>query len=156
MSENVEGKNIHVGKANKLDGISNYQAWKIKIKALFKQESLWEIVAIKTDPTSFLVIIGGMSVSENKLKVMKADAYLVLVLLVKDKLFKVVADIDDLVEQWAKLATKYPAGDTSQHLMVFAKLHTIKMKEGSLVEECFNMAKDLLDLWPRWTKTYQI
>jgi hypothetical protein len=33
MGSGLEGQNIHIEKANKLDGISNYQTWKVKMKA---------------------------------------------------------------------------------------------------------------------------
>jgi hypothetical protein len=72
---------------------------------------LWKFFERKTDQVSFLVTIGGINVSKNKLKLMKANAYSSLVLSVKNKLFKVVADINDPAEQWAKLAAKYMAGD---------------------------------------------
>jgi hypothetical protein len=94
---------------------------------------------------SFLVTIGKINVSESRLKVMKANTYSVLILSMKDKLFRVVVDIDDPAEQWAKLATKYPAGDTSQCLMVLGKLLLIKMKEGRSMEDYFNTVEELRD-----------
>ena len=63
--------------------------------ALFRREGLWEIVDRKTVPISFPVVIGGLSVSECRLQVMKSNAYSAIIMSVKDKLFKIVADIDD-------------------------------------------------------------
>lgn len=48
MAEDLEIKNIQIQEANKLDGASNYQAWKVKMRALFRREGLWEIVERKT------------------------------------------------------------------------------------------------------------
>jgi hypothetical protein len=96
-------------------------------------------------PISFLVVIGGLSVSERRLRTMKSNAYSAIIMSVKDKLFKIVADIDDLADQWNKLSSKYQSGDTSQLLMVSAKLHSIKMKEGESIEEYLNIVEDLKD-----------
>ena len=76
---------------------------------------------------------------------MKSLTYSAIIMLVKDKLFKIVADIDDLADQWNKLAGKYQSCDTSQLLMLLAKLHSIKMKEGKSIENNLNVAEDLKD-----------
>ena len=115
------------------------------MRALFRREGLWEIVERKTVPISFLVVIGSMSVSKKRLRTMKSNAYSAIIMLVKNKLFKIVADIDDPTDQWSKLSSKYQLGDTSQLLMVLAKLHSIKMKEGESIEEYLNIVKDLKD-----------
>ena len=145
MAEDLDSKNIQTREVNKLDGASNYQAWKVKMRALFRREGLWKIVERKIIPISFLVVIGGLSVSERRLQMMKSNAYLAIIMSVKDKLFKIVADIDDPADQWNKLADKYQSSDTSQLLMLLAKLHSIKMKEGKPIEEYLNVAEDLKD-----------
>jgi hypothetical protein len=107
MAEDLENKNIQIGEANKLDGASNYQAWKVKLRALFKREGLWKIVDRKMVPVSFLVAIGRISVSERRLRAMKSNAYSAIIMSVKDKLFKIVTNIDDPADQWNKLSAKY-------------------------------------------------
>jgi hypothetical protein len=143
IGDEQEGRNIQIGEANKLDGESNYQVWKVKIKAIFKRESLWEIVQSKVIPESYPSNIGGSSVTERKLRVMKANAYSAIVMSVKDKLLRIIEDLDDPADQWQKLADKFQSGDTSQLLMVLAQLHSMRMKEGGSVEEYIANAEEL-------------
>ena len=65
------------------------------MRTLFRREGLWEIVERRTIPISFPIVIGCLSVSERRLQVMKSNAYSAIIMSVKDKLFKIVADIDD-------------------------------------------------------------
>jgi hypothetical protein len=71
------------------------------MRALFRREGLWEIVERKTVPISFSVIIGGLSVSKCRLQVIKSNAYSAIIMSVKDKLFKIVANIDNPANWWS-------------------------------------------------------
>ena len=94
MAVDLESRNFQVGEAKKLDGASNYQAWKVKMRVLFRREGLWKIVKRKTEPITFLVVIGGVSTSQRRLRTMKSNAYAAIIMFVKDKLFKIVACLD--------------------------------------------------------------
>jgi hypothetical protein len=57
--------NISIGETNKLEGSLNYQAWKIKAKAIYKRENLWEVIFTKINTTTFPFTINEAQIIEN-------------------------------------------------------------------------------------------
>jgi hypothetical protein len=56
--------NIYVEKTNKLEGSFNYQAWKIKVRTIYKRKYLGGCL-YKNQYCIFPIIINGAQIAEN-------------------------------------------------------------------------------------------
>jgi hypothetical protein len=51
----------YISKANKLEGLSNYNEWKFKIFLILMREDLWDIMEPQVVQASFFSTFGGSS-----------------------------------------------------------------------------------------------
>ena len=63
----VDKRNVSIGESNKLEGASNYLAWRIKMTTLFRRERLWDITAQEVNPVVFPAAVGREQLTENQL-----------------------------------------------------------------------------------------
>lgn len=91
MANHNANQTLNVGESNKLDGVSKYNAWKIKVRTILKSAGLWEFVVNSVNPAQFpVVLLGGVQVIQAQLNAMQLKANKVLVLSVKDDVLDTV------------------------------------------------------------------
>jgi hypothetical protein len=95
----ADTQNLSFGESNKLEGETNYNVWRLKVKVLFKRENMWEFTETKTIPAAFLVHIGGRQ--------LKNKAISFLVMAVKDDLVNIIAEHDDPADAWRALQDQF-------------------------------------------------
>ena len=101
-------RNIFVGEANKLDGVSNYQVWGLHMRAIFRREKWWVITENKFKPVVFPTMIGGIKVENmNALNKMKASAMATITSLVQDDVIDLIAKHEDPTKAWEALRLTY-------------------------------------------------
>jgi hypothetical protein len=126
-------KYCETGEPNKLQGLQNYNIWKIKMEAIIKREKLWNIVETKRTISVFLVIIDGItSESEERLNSEKQRANSGLILSIADSLIGIVVGKKDPADSWDVLCKIYDTCDQPQILFLTNKLHNISLREGGV------------------------
>jgi hypothetical protein len=100
-------QNQTIGEANKLEGGVNYNVWKLKMRALYCSENMWEIVETKTLPVVFPTQVGGMPYTEPQFRQLKYKAMRMLTLSVCDDLVDTVAEHKDPADAWAALRWEF-------------------------------------------------
>jgi hypothetical protein len=60
---NKISRNAYVGETNKLKGRANYNGWRLKMRALLRQEGLWDIINVITNPLVYLAIMSGFQIT---------------------------------------------------------------------------------------------
>jgi hypothetical protein len=103
----ADTQNLSFGESNKLEGETNYNVWRLKVKVLFKRENMWEFTETKTIPAAFLVHIGGQQLTEYHLRQLKNKAISFLVMAVKDDLVNIIAEHDDPADAWRALQDQF-------------------------------------------------
>ena len=140
----AEPRNISIGEANKLEGVSNYHVWSLRMRALFRRERLWEITSNRIDPTAFPTVVGGVNVAgQHALDEMKASAMSALIASVKDDIVDMIAEHLDPFDAWNTLRDTYQSQDASNLLMYQSQLHSMRMFEGGVMEEYLMSVREL-------------
>jgi hypothetical protein len=105
-------KHCEIGESNKLQGLQNYNVWKIKMEAIFRREKLWGIVETKRSDSVFPnTIEGTVYTTEERFKSEKQRARSGLILSVSNSLIGIVAGKEDPTDSWDILRRMYNAGD---------------------------------------------
>nr|PNR54317.1 hypothetical protein PHYPA_007994 [Physcomitrium patens] len=147
----AERRDLSVGESNKLEGLSNYHVWRLKIRAIFQSENSWEVVESAISPTIFLAVLPSRRHgTEQQPCYLKTIACRAITMSAKDSQVDTVAEHEDLASAWEKLRALYQNGDPFIVLFVTNQLNQMKMPEGGVMEEYLNKARELKNCLAAW------
>jgi hypothetical protein len=138
--------NYEIGETSKLQGLSDYNIWGIKMEAIYRKEQVWGIVENKTTPVAFHFTLNrALYANEDKLNKIKATVRSSMILSVSNKVIPLLAKKLDPAYSRNLLRLMFNASDQQQCLILTNKLFCISMKERSDVATYLNKASDLRD-----------
>jgi hypothetical protein len=112
---------------DRLDGISNYLQWKVRMSAILRENKLWSFVStIVVVPTTDPIALDLHEVKEAKAQRLILDG-------VKDHLIPHLAEKKTTYEMWETLKNLYEAKNENQKMALKEKLHDTKMGKGESV-----------------------
>lgn len=136
-------ENSTMKEREKLRGIENYYVWSLKIRGILRAESLWTITETKQSPIAYSINVDGEELTEVQLNKRKAIACRFLLLSVSDDLVDTVTGHTDPSEAWNAPKEEFASGDHSHVLTLVSQLQTLKLSEGSSVEDYVRRAREL-------------
>jgi hypothetical protein len=112
---------------DRLDGISNYLQWKVRMTTIFKENKLWALVTtVVVPPSNDPIALDIHEVKEAKAQRLILDG-------VKDPLIPHLAEKKTAKEMWEALKNLYEAKNENHKMALKDKLHSIKMTKGESV-----------------------
>jgi hypothetical protein len=112
---------------DRLDGISNYLQWKVRMTTIFKENKLWALVTtVVVPPSNDPIALDIHEVKEAKAQRLILDG-------VKDPLIPHLAEKKTAKEMWEALKNLYEAKNENRKMALKDKLHSIKMTMGESV-----------------------
>jgi hypothetical protein len=112
---------------DRLDGISNYLQWKVRMSAILRENKIWSFVStIVVAPTTDPIALDLHEVKEAKAQRLILDG-------VKDHLIPHLAEKKTTKEMWDALKNLYEAKNENQKMALKDKLHDTKMGKGESV-----------------------
>ncbi|GJW36494.1 hypothetical protein Tco_0059414 [Tanacetum coccineum] len=118
----------------KFNGKSNFSLWRIKIRALLKQQCIWAPLA------------GPNPVDMTDAKYASQDekAHSTILLSLSDEVLYEVADEETVVGVWKKLEKLYMTKSLTNKLLLKQRLFSLRMKEGSSLKENLDALNSIL------------
>jgi len=111
---------------DRLDGVSNYLQWKVRISAVLKENKIWKfvntVVTLPLDPVAL-----------DMHEVLEARAQRVILDGVKDCLIPHLADKKTAKDMWDTLLKLFEAKNENKKMALRDKLHCVKMSSGENV-----------------------
>jgi hypothetical protein len=121
----------------KFDGQNSFSLWRIKMRALLRQQGLAKILDGKAPSTS----------SSEKSAELEEKAHSSILLSLSDGVLREVADEETAAGLWKKLENLYMKKSLTNRLFLKQRLYTLKMEEGtSLGNHLDEFNKILMDL----------
>jgi len=111
---------------DRLDGVSNYLQWKVRISAVLKENKIWRFV-------DFVVTLPLDPVSRDIHDVLEARAQRIILDGVKDCLIPHLAEKKTTKDMWNTLLNLYEAKNENRKMTLRDKLHFVTMSEGETV-----------------------
>lgn len=131
---------------DKLDGSSNHLPWTIVVKNLLKRDESFDELNFGRTPTENGTYVpdGGAHLTAAEIKKKKVRAVSILAATVKSKFLPTVDKYgDDPAQCWAHFQQRF-GGDLLQRQLLFEhRLNTVRMIDGSSVEDYINTINDL-------------
>ena len=109
----ADNRNVSIGESNKLEGSKNCYMWSLKMQAILRRENWWEIIQNELIPEAFPTNIGGRSIMQVQLALMKVAAISALTLSMSDDLIGTVVVYVDPALESAALKVVYQSEDQS-------------------------------------------
>jgi len=134
MSNSVKGE-------NKLEGSSNYRAWKKSIGLILKKNKVLDLVKGKIKkPTN-----ESSDAEKEKFRVTKILAMTIMVDGIKDNLIPYISNIDSAQEMYEALSKLFTIKNLGQFASLKNELRTIKMTEEDIVASFFVRIARIID-----------
>jgi hypothetical protein len=112
---------------DRLEGISNYLQWKVRITSVLKENKLWLFAnTIVPVPASDPIALDVHEVKEAKTQRIILDG-------VRDHLIPHLAEKKTAKEMWDALKSLYEAKNENQKMALWDKLHSARMAKGESV-----------------------
>jgi hypothetical protein len=112
---------------DRLEGISNYLQWKVRITSVLKENKLWLFAdTIMPVPASDPIALDVHEVKEAKAQRIILDG-------VKDHLIPHLAEKKTAKEMWDALKNLYEAKNENRKMALWDKLHSTRMAKGESV-----------------------
>ncbi|GJW39229.1 hypothetical protein Tco_0065074 [Tanacetum coccineum] len=118
----------------KFSGKSNFSLWRIKIRALLKQQGIWAPISGKKP--------ADMTDANYNLQEEKAHSTILLCL--SDEVLDEVGDEETAAGVWKKLETIYMAKSLTNKLLLKQRLFSLRMKEGTSLKEHLDALNSIL------------
>jgi hypothetical protein len=124
---------------DRLDGISNYLQWKVRISAILRENKIWSFVStIVVVPSADPIALDLHEVKEAKAQRLILDG-------VKDHLIPHLAKKKIAKEMWDALKNVYEAKNENQKMALKDKLHDTKMGKGESVSSYLTKVAQVKD-----------
>ena len=123
---------------DRLDGMSNYLQWKVRMTAVLKENRLWTIVSTMVTPASDLIALDINEVKEAKAQRLILDG-------IRDHLIPHVAEKKTAYEMWNTLKGLYEAKNENRIMALKEKLQGTKMAKGEGVAYFLTWAAQVKD-----------
>ena len=111
---------------DRLDGVSNYLQWKVRLTAILKENKIWQHVS-----TTIHVPVDPIALDLYEVK--EAKAQRIILDGVKDHLIPHLAKRKIAKEMWDTLQNLFEAKNENRKMALRDKLHSIKMEKGDSV-----------------------
>jgi hypothetical protein len=108
---------------DRLDGISNYLQWKVRMSAVLKENKIWNYVS------SVVVVPTIDPVALDLYEVKKAKSQRIILDGVKDDLIPHLAEKKTTKEMWDALKYLFEANNENRKMALKSKLHDTKMSK---------------------------
>jgi hypothetical protein len=112
---------------DRLDGISNYLQWKVRMSAILRENKIWSFVS------TIVVVPSTNPVALDLLEVKEAKAQRLILDGVKDHLIPHLAEKKTTKEMWNALKNLYEVKNENRKMALKDKLHDTKMGKGESV-----------------------
>jgi len=123
---------------DRLDGVSNYLQWKVRISAILKENKIWKFVDTK-------VIVPFDPISRDTHDVLEARAQRIILDGVKDNLIPHLAEKKTAKEMWDTLKNLYEAKNENRKMALRDKLHDVKMNKDDNVASYLTRVAQVID-----------
>ncbi|GKB69295.1 hypothetical protein Tco_0930707, partial [Tanacetum coccineum] len=118
----------------KFTGKSNFSLWRIKIRALLKQQGIWAPIAgIKSD-----------DMSDANYKLQEENAHSTILLCLSDEVLYEVGDEESAARVWKQLETIYMTKSLTNKLLLKQHLFSLRMKEETSLKEHLDVLNSIL------------
>ena len=111
---------------DRLDGVSNYLQWKVRLTTILKENKIWQHVSTNIHIPIDLIALDLYEVKEAKVQRIILDR-------VKDHLIPHLAERKTDKEMWDTLQNLYEAKNENKKMALRDKLHSVKMEKGDSV-----------------------
>ncbi|GJS77777.1 retrovirus-related pol polyprotein from transposon TNT 1-94 [Tanacetum coccineum] len=118
----------------KFSGKSNFSLWRIKIRALLKQQGIWASIA-GTKP---------YDTTDANYMLQEENAHSTILLCLSDEVLYEVGDEETEKGVWKKLETIYMKKSLTNKLLLKQRLFSLRMKEGSSLKEHLDALNSIL------------
>ena len=118
----------------KFSGKSNFSLWRIKIRALLKQQGIWAPIS-GTKPADMI---------DANYKLQEEKAHSTILLCLSDEVLYEVGDEETAKGVWEKLETIYMTKSLTNKLLLKQRLFSLRMKEGSSLKEHLDALNSIL------------
>ena len=123
---------------DRLDGISNYIPWKVRITAVLKQWKIWSFASIvMVKPTNKDAL--------EEQEALEARAQRVILDRVKDHLIPHLAEKKTAYDMWDVLKQLFEPKNKNRKMALKEKLHNVKMTQGEGVTSYLNRMAQVKD-----------
>jgi hypothetical protein len=124
---------------DRLDGISNYLQWKVRMSAILRENKIWSFVStIVVVPSTDPIALDLHEVKEAKAQRLILDG-------VKDHLIPHLAEKKTTKEMWDALKNLYEAKNENRKMALKDKLHDTKMGKGESVSSYLTRVAQVKD-----------
>jgi hypothetical protein len=124
---------------DRLDGISNYLQWKVRMSAILRENKIWSFVStIVVVPSTDPIALDLHEVKEAKAQRLILDG-------VKDHLIPHLAEKKTTKEMWDALKNLYEAKNENWKMALKDKLHDTKMGKGESVSSYLTQVAQVKD-----------
>jgi hypothetical protein len=124
---------------DRLEGISNYLQWKVRIATILRENKLWEFVnTIVTIPSSDPIALDIHEVKEARVQRILLDG-------VKDHLIPHLAEKQTTKEMWDALKGLYENKNENMKMALRDKLHNTRMAKGENVASYLTQIRKVRD-----------
>ncbi|GJW07978.1 retrovirus-related pol polyprotein from transposon TNT 1-94 [Tanacetum coccineum] len=114
-----------VSVVEKFNGKGNFCLWRIKVRALLKQQGIWAPLA---GPKP-------VDMTDAKYKSQDEKAHSTILLSLSDEVLHEVVDQETTVDVWKKLEKLYMTKSLTNKLLLKQRLFSLRMKEGSTLKD---------------------
>ncbi|GJX75491.1 transposable element [Tanacetum coccineum] len=119
-----------VSVVEKFNGKSNFSLWRVKVRALLKQQGIWAPLAA--------------DMSDAKFNSLDEKAHSTILLSLSDEVLYEVADEETAAGVWKKLEKLYMTKSLTNKLLLKQRLFSLRMKEGSTLKDHLDALNSIL------------
>ncbi|GJW92213.1 transposable element [Tanacetum coccineum] len=123
-----------VSVVEKFNGKSNFSLWRVKVRALLKQQGIWAPLA-GPKPADM---------SDAKFNSLDEKAHSTILLSLSDEVLYEVADEETAAGVWKKLEKLYMTKSLTNKLLLKQRLFSLRMKEGSALKDHLDALNSIL------------
>jgi hypothetical protein len=124
---------------DRLDGISNYLQWKVRMSAILKENKIWSFVS------TIVVVPSANSIALDLHEVKEAKAQRLILDGMKDDLIPHLVEKKIAKEMWDALKNLYEAKNENRKMALKEKLHNTKMGKGESVSSYITRVAEVKD-----------